>query len=120
MPQIAERAAKYVSNTATSYRRGVCSANLPIFYAQGSADKSAPRDRYVAILNSTTVAHTSLFHWVTALGSDALRQPKTVHADFAPASRKYMSERRRSILIACRTTCSVLLSDQAPTSLPCG
>jgi transposase-like protein len=34
LPQITERAAKYVSNTATSYRKGVRLANLPIFYAQ--------------------------------------------------------------------------------------
>jgi hypothetical protein len=120
LPQIIERAGKYVNNTATSYRKGVCSANLPIFYAQWPANKSAPQNRSDAILSRTTVAHTSLFHWVTALGMDALRQPRTLHADFAPASRKYTSERRRSILIACRTICSVLPSDQAPTALPCG
>ena len=78
------------------------------------------RHHSIAILSRTTVAHTSLFHWVTALGRHALQQMETLRADFAPASRKYTSERRRSILIACRITCSVLLSDQAPSSLPCG
>ena len=120
LPQIAERTANYVSNTATSYRKGVCSANLPIFYAQGPADNSPPHDRSVAILSRTTMAHTSLFHWVTTLGRDALRQPRILRADFVPASRKYTSEQRRSILIACGTIFSTLASDQTPIGLPCG
>jgi hypothetical protein len=120
LPQITECAAKYVGNTATSYRKGVCSANLPIFYAQGLADKSAQHHRSGAIPSLTNLAHTSLFHWVTVLGRDALRQVESPHADFAPALRKYTSERRRSILIACRATCSVLMSGQASTAPPCG
>jgi transposase-like protein len=31
--QMTERAARYISNDWTSYRKGVCSASLPIFYA---------------------------------------------------------------------------------------
>lgn len=120
LPQITERAARYVGNAATSYRKGVCSANLPIFYAQGPADKSGQHHHSDAILNLTTVAHSSLFHWVTALGRDALRHLKTLQADFVPASCKYTSERRRSILIACRATCSVLLFGQTPLTQPCG
>jgi hypothetical protein len=38
--------------------------------------------------------------------------------DFAPASRKYTSEPRRSILIACQATCSSLRFGQAPAALP--
>ncbi len=118
LPQMTERAAKYVSNPATSYRKGVCSANLPIFYAQGTRAKSGQEHRADAIPSLCTMAHTSLFRWVTALGRDAIRQSQSLPADFTPASRKYTSDQRRSILIACRVTCSVL-SDLAPAASPC-
>jgi hypothetical protein len=110
-----ERAAKYVSNMSTSYRMGVCSANLPIFYEESPTDESAPLGRMDAESSNTTMAHTSLFRWVTTLGGGEQRQSDTVSADYTPASHKYTSEQRRTILIACRATCSVLLSDQTPT-----
>jgi hypothetical protein len=120
LPQMTERAAAYVNNTATSYRKGVCSGNLPIFYAQGPANKSVQHHHSDAILSCITMAHSSLFHWVTALSRDALRQPEPPDTDFAPAPRKYASERRRSILIACRATCSHLLLGPPPIAQPCG
>jgi hypothetical protein len=104
-----ERVAKYVSNTSTSYRRGVCSANLPVFYGESPADESAPLGRTDAEPSFTTMAHTSLFRWVTTLGRRGQRQSDTVPADYDPASHKYASEQRRTILIACRATCSLLL-----------
>jgi hypothetical protein len=119
LPQITERAAKYVSNTATSYRKGVCSENQPIYYEESSAGKSAQQHRSDDSLSLAIVAHSSLFHWVTALGRDALRQLGAVHTDFAPASQKYTSERRRSILITCRATCLMMLSGQTHIMRPC-
>ena len=114
LSQMTERAAKYVSNTSTSYRRGVSSANLPIFYGELPTDDSAPHGRMDAESSNTTMAHTSLFRWVTTLGGGEQRQFDTVPADYTPASHKYTSEHRRTILIVCRATCSVLLSGQAP------
>jgi len=112
LPQMTERAAKYVSHTSTSYRRGVCWANLPIFYGQSPTDEPAPLGRTDAGSSVPTMAHTSLFRWVTTLGGDAQRQSDTLPVDSTPASHKSTSEQRRSILIACQATCSVLLSDQ--------
>jgi hypothetical protein len=114
LPQMTERAAKYVSDTSTSYRRGVCSANLPIFYEESPTDESAPLGRTDAEPSLTTMAHTSLFRWVTTLGGGEQRQSDTVSADYTPASHKYTSEQRRTILIACRAACSVLLPDPTP------
>jgi hypothetical protein len=119
LPQMSERAASYVSDAATSYRKGVCSANLPVFYAQVSMDKFRQDGHTDEVPSLTTMAHTSLFRWVTALGGKALRYPENSQTGFDPAPRKFTSELRRSILIACRATCSVLLSDQAPVALPC-
>lgn len=110
MPQIVRRAGTYVSDPAASYRKGVRSANLPIFHA-GPADTTAPRNAKNAMPCLATVAHSSLFHWVTALG----RRPLEIHrAELAPAARKYTSQRRRSILVACWANCSALLSRPAP------
>ena len=76
LPQMTERAAKYVSNTSTSYRRGVCSANLPIFHfhEESPTDESALLGQTDAGPSLTTMAHTSLFRWVTTLGGDEQRQ----------------------------------------------
>ncbi|MGA2258653.1 MAG: hypothetical protein ABSG53_28640 [Thermoguttaceae bacterium] len=113
LPQITERAAKYVNSTATSYRKGVRSENRPIYYEEPPADKSV-QQRSGEIVSLAIVAHSSLFHWVTALGRDALRQSGTRDASFAPAPYKYASEQRRSILITCQATCLGLLSAQVP------
>ena len=114
LPQMTERAAKYVSDTTTSYRKCVRSANRLIFYAHRPTNESAQCHHYDATLSRITMAHSSLFHWVTALGRAALRQPDSPEVDFAPAPRKYASEQRRSILIACQATCSSLLLGQPP------
>jgi transposase-like protein len=116
LPQMTERAAKYVNIVATSYRREVRSENLPIVYENGPTDASVmPGDTGEV----PRLSHTSLFRWVTTFGDRARQQPETVPADFRPASHKYTSEERRTVLIVCRAICSVLLPDQAPAALPC-
>ncbi len=67
LPQMTERAAKYVSNTSTSYRTGVRSANLPSFHEEGPTDESVPPGRTDVVPSLATMAHTSLFRWVTML-----------------------------------------------------
>ena len=114
LPQMTDRAVKYVSNTLTSYRSVVCWENLPIFYEESPADESAPLSRTDAEPSPPAMAHTSLFRWVTTLGGVEQRHSDTVPADCTPASHKYTSEQRRNILIACRATCSVVLSGQMP------
>ena len=66
------------------------------------------------------MAHSSLFHWVTALGRQAPRHLNTLHADFVPTAGKYTSARRRAILINCQATCSALLLGQRPIAQPEG
>ena len=114
MPQMSERAALYISNESTSYRNGVCSANLPIFYAQTRASKSIDDSDTDVALNFTTLAHTSLFRWVTALAASALPNPTDLQRSFDPAPRKFTSEARRCLLIACQMACSVLIFANTP------
>lgn len=112
VPQMTDRAAKYISDPSTSYRKGVCSGNLPIFYSKSPSDERDLLGRTDADPSLAAMAHTSLFRWVTTLGWNSQWQPSAVPVNFTPASHKYTSEQRRSILIACRAACSVLLSDQ--------
>jgi transposase-like protein len=115
LPQMTERAARYVSNDWTSYRKGVCSASLPIFYAQGRTHNVIENGNTAAVPNLTILAHTSLFRWVTTLAASALPNSTDMQRDFNPAPRKFTSEARRCLLIACRTACSVLLRTNTPT-----
>ena len=110
VPQMTERADKYVSNTATSYRRGVRFDNRSIFYAESSSSKTDQQPDGVAI---HTLAHSSLFRWVTTLADVALRQPRSWRVDFAPAPHKYKSAQRRLVLMACRAACSGLFAAHA-------
>jgi hypothetical protein len=114
LPQMTERAAKYVNCRSTSYRRGVCSANLPIFYGESPTDESAPLGRADAEPSLMTMAHSSLFRWVTTLGRRGQHLSDAVPADDTTASHKYASQQRRTILMACRATCSLLLSGPTP------
>ena len=114
MPQMSERAARYISSESTSYRKGVCSANVPIFYAQRRGNKSFEDSDTDVVLNFTTLAHTSLFRWVTTLAASALPNPTDLQRGFDPAPRKFTSEARRCLLIACQVACSVLLSANTP------
>ena len=114
LPQMTERAAKYVSNTSTSYRKGVCSEICRSSMRKLPTDESAPLGRTDAGSSLPAMAHTSLFRWVTTLGGEAQQQSDGMPVDFAPAPYKFTSEQRRSILVACRAACLILLSDQAP------
>jgi hypothetical protein len=73
LPQMADRAAKYVSDSVTSYRAGVRFARLPIYYQHFSVGKNI-RCCSDEIVNLTTVSHTSLFRWVTCLANKTLLQ----------------------------------------------
>jgi hypothetical protein len=117
LPQMADRAARYVGDAVTSYRMGVRFARLPIYYYETPAGDCTHRwnDEIVSL---TTVAHTSLFRWVTCLASKTRRQADTLPTDFAPASRKHTSEERRSILVDCQAVCAILQSNLAPAALP--
>ena len=117
LPQMAERARMYVSNNSISYRNSVCCENLPIFYEELRPSRSGPPGCCDVISNLATMAHTSLFRWVTTLGKNLRPQLKIVPTEFAPAPHKFTSEERRSVLIACRATCSAMLSDGATVGL---
>jgi transposase-like protein len=119
LPQMSERAARYVSNESTSYRKGVCSVNLPIFYAQAGEDKSAEDGNADYALNLTTLAHTSLFRWVATLAVAFLHSTTDLQSSFEPAPRKFTSEPRRYLLIACRAACSGLEFNQAANATTC-
>lgn len=119
LPQIADRATRYVSDPSTSYRKGVCTNNVPIFYAEGRSDESVQDPTSDLVPNLATVAHTSLFRWISALGGKALEGAAHLQRRCDPAPHKFTSESRRCILVACRATCSALLANRASGVMNC-
>lgn len=92
--QIERRSIEYVSRRDVSYRTGTRHMRRPIFH--GGEIKSAVNPYEAAIVSDVALAHTSLFHWVTAFGAPG----SVAAAAFEPCAWKYRSMRRRSILIA--------------------
>jgi hypothetical protein len=117
LPQMADRAARYVGDAMTSYRTAVRFARLPICYHEAPAGRRTHRcgDQIVSL---AAVAHTSLFRWVTCLANKIFRQADALATDFAPAVHKYTSGKRRSILVACRETCASLQSTPRLEAVP--
>jgi hypothetical protein len=105
LPQMAARAARYITDVMISYRTAVRSARLPICYQQSPPGRRAHCCGDLAV-SLTAVAHTSLFRWVTSLANKTLPRPSALSALLAPAARKYKSGDRRSILVACRDACA--------------
>lgn len=101
---VLERAQRYVEEERATYRNSVRDQRMPI-YRNGDDDE--PR----------TLAHTTLYRWVTALGSlrrtlrtalDLIRQADPGTGLFRDlmrlriTPRKYRSEARREVLTTCR------------------
>jgi hypothetical protein len=107
-PQVTERAAKYVSEPLTSYRRGVCFDNRLVFHAERLPDKSTLPPSSNA---SSVLSQSSLFRWVTTLAT-VVGQPRSPSSNFTPVQRKYRSNQRRLVLIACHAACFLRPSSQ--------
>lgn len=98
VPQMERCAAEYSSSDDLDYRGTVQIRQLPIFHANcGENRNSADRET----LCYRILAHTSVFHWVTQLGSRDESGGTLLGNRFEPAPKKYRSESRRLMLIGC-------------------
>ena len=86
LPQMAARAARYITDVMISYRTAVRSARLPICYQQSPPGRRAHCCGDLAV-SLTAVAHTSLFRWVTSLANKILPRPSALSAGLAPAAQ---------------------------------
>jgi hypothetical protein len=88
-----------VSDSGIGYRGCVNHPDGPIYhggeaaFTNGKFDESAVSER--------ELAHTSVFHWIGALGKDMTESQPAEFPKFEPPPRKYRSRQRRSLLIAC-------------------
>jgi len=106
LTQIANRAFLYLTEARASYRTCVRLANQPIFHGgeRIASEKSGPS------LDYTTLAHASLFNWMSSFTSD----DEATCPGFQPAPRKYMSEERKSVLANSHQVLSKLLHKSPP------
>lgn len=103
LPQMADRALRYVEDDGTSYRKGVLDCHLPVFHPEHRWS-SVKRNRSPEVMS-----HSSLYHWVSSLGRLALevvwlgRDQRG--SAFMPAEWKFTTRPRKTLLIACRVQC---------------
>ncbi len=107
--QMSERSYVYVGNAAVSYEMGVRSSNRPIYHEEVPNAESGSAQEEESRSHTRTLAHTSLFRWVTWFGHDVCGK-EGLNSSFVVAPLKYRTERRKSILIECHERCSLLLS----------
>jgi hypothetical protein len=105
VPQIAPKALDYVEENGVSYRKAVLDNCLPIFHWLGPAHDSG-----VCVDREPTLAHTTLYHWVSALGNNTRPVPPNdrLPPRFTPVEWKFLTVSRRDVLLACRHHCLVL------------
>jgi hypothetical protein len=103
--QIAPRALAYVEDDGISYRKAVLETYLPIFHWFDPATDPNAREGGEPVL-----AHTTLYHWVSALGTGTGTIPLEAWpvAPFMPATWKSLTPARRDVLLACRRHCLAL------------
>jgi transposase-like protein len=103
--QIAPKALDYVEDDGASYRKAVLDNYLPIFHCLGPADDSG-----VCIDREPTLAHTTLYRWVSTLGNNTRPVPSNDRPPprFMPVEWKFLTLSRRNVLLACRHHCRVL------------
>jgi hypothetical protein len=110
LPQMMHRAHVYVTNSTVSYRRGASDSGRPLFHeVKPRPDKSPAHEEDQGCLCLGIMAHTSLFHWVTLLGSQSERDQHLPHHHGQVHHRKYASAERETVLIECRRVCVELL-----------
>jgi hypothetical protein len=95
-----------VEDDGVSYRKGVLEACLPIFHGPLTCRRNSWTD------DARTMAHSTLYQWVSSLGAPAYDIPDTfrdgVDRSFAPVEWKFTTEARRETLMACRRCCALL------------
>ncbi len=103
LTQIANRVFHYLTDVRASYRNCVRWAGQLIFHGgeQAGPEKSS------SSLSDTTLAHVSLFNWISAFMS----KDEATSNGFQPAPGKYLSEERKSVLKRSHQVLSQLLRD---------
>lgn len=106
LPELGARAQRYVEDGSVSYREGVRESKLPIFHDASIAGPGASeleKESEVA----PTLAHTTLFRWVTTLGavtpSSSMGQEQRIDCS------KFRSQARKRRLTACLKFCRARL-----------
>ena len=104
VPQIAPRALEYVEDDGVSYRKAVLDTYLPIFHWFDATDGPDAYGDHEPVL-----AHTTLYHWVSALGNGTRPVPPhdQFQDQFMPADWKFLTPSRRDVLLACRRHCLI-------------
>ena len=103
--QLAPKALVYIEGDGISYRKAVLEMYMPLFHwSDTTVDQDVRQSR------ECVFAHTTLYRWVSSLGSGI--RPSVLHdrrwEAFLPAPWKFITSERRDVLVACRNRCLTL------------
>ena len=98
VPQMARRALAYITTASVSYRRAACNSGQPLFHQRDAKDQENKECPPI-------MAHTSVFHWVTTLGTHTLDSSGASRESRPIAPWKYTTPARKATLVACRENC---------------
>lgn len=103
LPEMRARAARYVHDSGLSYRGAVTESSMPIFHSEiGVADSgSSEHKKYSEAI--PILSHTTLFRWVTTLGTRVLPSADGKEDNVAP--HKSRTPARKKLLAACLSVC---------------
>lgn len=97
LPELRALAKHYLTDESTTYRRAVTDNGLPLFHETRAVVHTEQADREEC---TSVLSHTTLYRWVTTLGSSAPEGDTT-----GVSRRKCRTAARRKIVIACLRTC---------------
>ncbi len=89
----------YVSDSGIGYRGSVKHPDGPVYHVGDAAVPNENLDE--SEISEHELAHTSVFHWITAMGNDRAASLTDDVPKYEPSPRKYRSRKRRDLLIAC-------------------
>ncbi len=106
LPQMRERARRYVRDNRISYRKGVTTSAMPLYHANGKVMSADAGELEKEGEELSTMAHSTLYRWITTLGRRMSQGNGNTDSTCKPVSRistrKYRKQARKRVLEACR------------------
>jgi len=103
LPEMRARAARYVQDNGLSYRGAVTESRMPIFHGENGVADAGSSEHKKKAESSPILSHTTLFRWVTTLGTRP--QPSAQGKGENVASQKSRTPARKKLLAACLSVC---------------
>ena len=103
LPEMCSFVRRYLEDGCLSYRRGVTESRLPIFHTDPGMAGSGSSERVKKREITRILSHTTLFRWITSLGTTLPPSSARNGSDVSP--RKAQTPARLRLLSTCLKLC---------------